>query len=142
MEPQRQRIFSILKRSLTLTSRERKVLLFILVSFLVGDFILIVRKWTRPPLPQPEQIVSQQTLLPSPEALRIDINQAGLEDWIRLPGIGPKKAQAILAKRQELGKFRRIEDLLQVKGIGSKLLERLRPYLKIDTFEQTGGEVP
>ncbi len=80
--------------------------------------------------------------LESPEALKIDINRAGYADWVRLPGIGPQKAKAILLKRKEIGRFRRLEDLLEVKGIGPKLLERLRPYLKIDTFKQTGGKVP
>src|SRR5262245_38906619 len=60
---------------------------------------------------------------------RIDPNVATLEELEGLPGIGPARAAAIVAQRRERGRFRRLEDLLEVPGIGDKTLERLRPYL-------------
>jgi competence protein ComEA len=60
------------------------------------------------------------------------LNQAALEDLRRLPGVGPKRAQAILALRQRLGRFRQIEDLLKVKGIGRASLRKLRPLVRIE----------
>jgi competence protein ComEA len=61
------------------------------------------------------------------------LNQAALDDLRRLPGVGPKRAQAILALRQRLGRFRQVEDLLKVKGIGRSTLKKLRPLVRVDT---------
>jgi len=60
------------------------------------------------------------------------LNTAALEDLRRLPGIGPKRATAILALRMHLGRFRAVEDLLKVKGIGRATLKRLRPLVRLD----------
>lgn len=60
------------------------------------------------------------------------LNQATLADLRRLPGVGAKKAQAILALRDRLQHFRQIEDLLKVKGIGRASLKKLRPLVRLD----------
>ena len=60
------------------------------------------------------------------------LNVAAFEDLRRLPGIGPKRAEAILALRQRLGRFRQVEDLLKVKGIGRATLRKLRPLVRLD----------
>src|SRR5207237_8224345 len=59
-----------------------------------------------------------------------NLNQASEESLELLPGIGPTKAHRIVEWR---GKhpFRKIEDLVKVKGIGKKTFARLRPYLAI-----------
>ena len=53
---------------------------------------------------------------------RVDINAAGLEELMTLPGIGQVRAQAILDDREANGPFRYPEDLLRVKGIGEGVL--------------------
>lgn len=63
---------------------------------------------------------------------RVILNLATEEDLRKLPGVGATKAKAILALRAKLGRFKRPEDLLRVKGIGRKSLARLRPKLLID----------
>jgi competence protein ComEA len=63
---------------------------------------------------------------------KVILNLATEDDLRKLPGIGPKKAQAIIALRTKLKKFSRPEDLLRVKGIGRKKLAKLRPRLLID----------
>ncbi|MDC3953226.1 ComEA family DNA-binding protein [Polyangium jinanense] len=63
---------------------------------------------------------------------RVILNLATEEDLRKLPGIGATKAKAILALRAKLGRFKRPEDLLRVKGLGRKSLGRLRPKLLID----------
>jgi competence protein ComEA len=60
---------------------------------------------------------------------KIDINQAGWEEIILLPGVGEKLAQAIVEYRRKAGSFDSPEALMQVPGIGPKKLERLKPYL-------------
>ncbi|MDO7905498.1 helix-hairpin-helix domain-containing protein [Paenibacillus sp. JX-17] len=57
------------------------------------------------------------------------INTASQTQLTELPGIGEKKAQAILNYRNEHGPFRSVEELLKVKGIGQKMLEKMRAYI-------------
>ena len=52
----------------------------------------------------------------------VDINAAGLEELMSLPGIGEARAQAILDDRAANGPFRYPEDLIRVKGIGEGIL--------------------
>ncbi len=61
----------------------------------------------------------------------LDINTAGADQLETLPGIGPVLARRIVEFRTRHGPFRRVEDLLQVQGIGPRLLERLRPLVTV-----------
>lgn len=56
----------------------------------------------------------------------IDLNTATLEQLDSLSGIGPATAKAIIERRNELGRFRSVDDLLTVKGIGPTKLESIR----------------
>jgi competence protein ComEA len=60
------------------------------------------------------------------------VNHASAEELRRLPGVGPKRADAIVALRQRIGRFQRIEDLLRVKGIGRATIRRWRPLLRLE----------
>ena len=55
----------------------------------------------------------------------VDINTAGLEELMTLPGIGETRAQAILDDREANGPFRYPEELLRVKGIGEGILGQI-----------------
>lgn len=69
------------------------------------------------------------------------LNTANVDDLRRLPGIGEKRANAILALRTRLGgRFRAIEDLLKVKGIGRATLKRLRPLVRLDPAPESVPE--
>lgn len=59
---------------------------------------------------------------PANPAERVDVNTAGLEELMALPGIGQIRAQAILDYREAHGPFRYPEDLIRVKGIGEGVL--------------------
>lgn len=61
----------------------------------------------------------------------VNINTATETELVRLPGIGPSKAQAILKLRGRMGSFSRVENLLRVRGIGRKTLQKLRPMLTL-----------
>ena len=65
-----------------------------------------------------------------PDASKIDINTAGVEELQGLPGIGPSLARRIVEHRREHGPFARPEDLLEVKGIGEKTLARFRHRIR------------
>lgn len=60
------------------------------------------------------------------------VNQADVSELRRLPGVGPKRAEAIVALRQRVGRFQRAEDLLRVKGVGRATLRKWRPLLRLD----------
>ena len=68
---------------------------------------------------------------PADAPVLLNVNTATEEELVRLPGIGPAKATAILAQRKKVGGFKRIEDVLRVHGIGRKLLARLRPFITL-----------
>lgn len=61
---------------------------------------------------------------------RIDINSASWVEWTQIEGIGEVTAQKIIDDRQANGPFRSVKDLLRVKGIGPKTLEKMRPFLR------------
>jgi competence protein ComEA len=63
---------------------------------------------------------------------KVILNRAGLADLMRLPGVGPKRAEAILALRERLGSFRRPTDLLRVRGIGPATLQKMQPHFVLD----------
>ena len=77
---------------------------------------------TAPP-PQAQQPSQQQPVYP------VNLNTATQAQLETLPGIGPVKAQAILAWRAANGGFANANQLLQVSGIGQKTLEGLLPYI-------------
>ena len=76
--------------------------------------------------PQANLVGSQDPLVSSSNSGKVNINQADLAQLETLPGIGAKKAQAIIDYRTANGSFHSLEDLGKVKGIGPKMLEKLR----------------
>ncbi|MEO8506798.1 MAG: helix-hairpin-helix domain-containing protein [Betaproteobacteria bacterium] len=64
-------------------------------------------------------------------AAAVNINTATKDELVALPGIGPAKAQAILDYRKLNGPFKSVDDLKNVKGIGAKRLDKLRPDLSV-----------
>jgi len=66
-----------------------------------------------------------------PPAHPININTAGATDLQQVPGIGPSTAQKILDTRKSYGSFKSVDDLLAIKGIGPKKLEKMRKYLTV-----------
>ena len=103
-------------------------------SYVVGyTGVVVIPPGEAPPQPNgaPPQTAPARTQAPPPPAASYPVNlntatQAQLET---LPGIGPVKAQAILAWRAANGGFANANQLLQVNGIGQKTLEGLLPYI-------------
>jgi competence ComEA-like helix-hairpin-helix protein len=125
------------------TPGERRALLFICTAVLLG---LGYQAYQRHQSPQTTSLTQEDSLrlaaitaaAAKPDSLStsaladsllpgpLDINTATNTQWESLPGIGSTLARRIVAARDSLGGFKRLEDLLTVPGIGSKRLEQIR----------------
>ena len=77
-----------------------------------------------------------------PPAKPLDLNAATLEQLTALPGVGPVTAKAIIDFRQRSGPFRRVEDLLAIRGITDRRLKALRPYITVQPVKNAGLSAP
>lgn len=68
--------------------------------------------------------------LVEPASQIIDINSANIEQLITLPGVGAKKAQAIIDFREKYGRFDSLDSLQQVKGIGANIAAKLEGKIR------------
>ncbi|MCU0373148.1 MAG: helix-hairpin-helix domain-containing protein [Ignavibacteria bacterium] len=64
--------------------------------------------------------------------IQININTASKEQLIMLPGVGESTADKIIMYRENHNGFRKIEDIMKIKGIGKKKFEKLKPYIKVE----------
>ncbi len=74
-------------------------------------------------------------------AALLNLNTATVEQLESLPGIGRRTAERILEQRQKSGGFKKIEDLMSVKGIGEKSFLKLKPMITVAKAEKPAGEV-
>lgn len=66
-----------------------------------------------------------------PPAKPVNINTATSEELQQVPGIGPATAQKILQMRKSYGPFKSVDDLLAIRGLGQKRLDKMRKYLTV-----------
>jgi competence protein ComEA len=64
-----------------------------------------------------------------PPSQPINLNAASSEQLQQVPGIGPATADKILQMRKSYGPFKSVDDLLAIRGIGKKRLDKMRKYL-------------
>jgi len=71
---------------------------------------------------------------------KVILNLASVEDLRHLPGVGQKRADAIMALRSRLGgRFKQVNDLLRVKGIGVRGLKKIMPHVVLDAPKPAAG---
>ena len=90
---------------------------------------------------QLEQVPSRFIAMPTVETTKgnegmkdgkVNLNKADAATLTTLVGIGPSKAQSIIAYRQENGSFKSIEDLKKITGIGDKTFEKLKDSITVN----------
>ena len=136
---------------LNFTTQEIRALLLLLMALLVGSGITLYKR-THPQF-APELVMETtgltpvenlQTTLPSPtgqtpnrsdhplKRVRININQATAKELESVPGLGSKLSQRIVEYRNIHGPFHKLEDLVDVRGIGPKNLEKMADHLAVE----------
>jgi len=65
------------------------------------------------------------------DTFKFNLNEVSWEALTLIPGIGEYTAKKIVTYRLKNGRFRQVEDLLKIKGIGRKTIERLKPYVYV-----------
>jgi len=68
---------------------------------------------------------------PTPAANLVNLNTATVAQLELLPGIGAKTAQRIIEQRQKNGGFKKIEELMNVRGVGEKSFLKLKPLITV-----------
>ena len=107
-------------------SRTQKIVLVVLICTLAAGLFLLkhIRAASSSPF----------ALSPGDQdayAFKVDINKAPWREIACLPGIGDKKAQAIVAERDLHGPFVSVDDLARVSGIGPKTIEDIKPFVAV-----------
>lgn len=94
----------------------------------VGETVSVGREVSNVPV---SQGYSAHVVYTGSQKTTVDLNDADIGTLQNLPGIGPKTAQAIVDYREAKGGFRSVEELLDVKGIGPKKMEKIRPFVTV-----------
>ena len=76
---------------------------------------------------------------PAPKGA-INLNSATVDQLETLPGVGRKMAERIVEYRQKSGGFKKIEDLMNVKGIGEKNFLKLKPLVSVTAKSDKAGQ--
>jgi competence ComEA-like helix-hairpin-helix protein len=138
-----------------LTDAERSSLAVLIGLLAAGYLVVAWRAWREPEGPPPVDArdvafiqqaarleVGETPAEPLPDGKAqgrarkapggpVDINRADSLGLLAVPGLGPVKVGALLARRRALGPFTSVEDLLKVKGIGPATLDKLRGHVRI-----------
>ena len=151
------------------TSKERKALLFLVVIISLGLFVqwllphkvksnqydytlqdslfkalaadtISESRQTEDPIPQKQKSAKMTKKKTQLQPKSINANSAGQKELEKLPGIGPKTAQAIITYREENGPFTDLEQLKNVKRIGPKTLQKINPFIFLDKISTTQDE--
>jgi len=72
----------------------------------------------------------------------VNLNTASPAELEALPGVGAKRADAIVAARKARGGFKSVDELVDVRGIGPAQLEKLRPHLRVSNDAPGGAAKP
>ena len=90
-------------------------------------------------LPPPVQAMAQQPAPPAAAKTLVDLNTATLAQLETLPGIGRSTAERIIEHREKAGGFKKIEELMNVRGIGEKSFLKLKPMITVTAAQEKSG---
>ena len=76
------------------------------------------------------RLIEIERATPQTASFEVDLNEADWPELVQLPDIGQTLAERIVASRESHGPFLDHKDLMRVRGIGPKTLDKVRPYLR------------
>ena len=124
--------------------QEQTALLFLSAALLLGTGIAVVDYYDPEAMeefhviraavevPAGAPAADPRPLSPPEPAAPVAVNSATAAQLQTLPSIGPKTAARIISFREQNGPFSRLEDLLEVRGIGPATLEKIRPSVTLN----------
>ena len=119
---------------LEFSRKELIATLFLITSLLIGigtKYTIDYHWW----LPETKVIDTN----PESIRLKINLNRAEWYELIILPGIGEKRAKAIVEHRKNKGAFRTIEQLCEINGIGTKTVKKIKDLIYLVPTLQHGS---
>ena len=124
--------------------QEQTALLFLAAALLLGTGVAVVDRYD-PEAMEEFHVIEDAVEVPAgasaahhdpppplEPAAAVAVNTATAAQLQTLPSIGPKTAARIISFREQNGPFARLEDLLEVKGIGPATLEKIRPAVTLN----------
>ena len=119
-------------------AQERGLIVLVAIGLVASGLALFLPTIRSRPLTilEPIDITGVRVLLPTfldaeEEDDMVNLNTASAEELTSLPGIGEVLAARIVAYREEHGPFQTLDDLMQVSGIGSKVVEEIRDLVTV-----------
>ena len=147
------KFFEKIRYNLNLTQNEIRIITFLTITLLIGATIKLIKSNSKETnllfdysktdsiffsssnnitptvTTQDDKIESKNFRL---KEKSININKASKSELMKLPGIGEVLAENIIKYREDNGKIDDISELLKVKGIGKKKLDKIKPYIFIE----------
>lgn len=111
----------------------KKYAFLLLLPILLAGALLLLRPVSGTPRPEGAlpPLTLQPAVFPAASETPLDLNAADEAALCTLPEIGPSRAASIVAHRTQYGPFRSVDELAAVEGIGTALLEIIRPYVTV-----------
>ena len=119
------------RRSLCAKCRGNLLFAYLYVSFAIWGPPAQADQWTPAKGQEKTPSVAALTSTPIPEPEKININRASLRELQSLPGIGEATAKRIVDYRRKNPAFRKVEELLIIRGISKNRLEHIRSMISV-----------
>jgi len=111
-----------------LEKHERSIIIFLILTFLLGLSIMIYRKSH----PNIKIDIKTSTINLEQASPKININEAGADELMKIRGVGKVLAGRIIEYRSQKGLFLTTEDIKNVKGVGQALFDKIKNRISVE----------
>ena len=107
-------------------------------TFALGSLLVLLLALGAPVSAQEKPAAKSKTA--AAPSSPINLNTATVQQLEALPGVGTRTAQLIVEHRQKSGGFKKVEELMNIKGIGEKSFLKLKPMVTVTPPEKSGQD--